>query len=504
MARADFPQALTNLGAVVARTGRPSEAIQVLDRVLARRPDFEAARFNRGTAYHTLRRLDEAEADFRHILERRPGHADALNELGRVLLTQARPQDAATLFRDGQARHPDDPRFPANLASALERLNDLAGAEAAVETALALAPDAPVLLYLRASLAHRQGRLDEARGHLEAMLAGELSEEHRGEALCERGEVLDKLEESAAAFRAFAEGNALRAGRPAARNADGERFLERVAQAREGLTAQRIAAMAARAPADTRTAPVFFVGFPRSGTTLMERALKACPEIVTTDERSPLAPVLDELSQGGSYPESLDELTGEEIVALRENFWASAVVTLGPLEERLLVDKMPLNLVNLGLANGLFPEARVLVALRDPRDACLSCYMQRFQFSDAMVNFLDLERTARTYAAVMDLWLANRERLSLPWLEYRYEDLVEDLEGTVKGVLDFIGLPWRHEVLDYAEATKDEAVTTPSYRRVSEAVDRAAVGRWRRYREELAPVLPLLEPFVRALGYPDD
>ncbi len=504
MARGDFPQALTNLAAVLTQSNRPAEAVELLDRVLARRPDFEAARFNRGTAYYALRRLSEAEADFRHIVERQPDHAAALNELGRVLLKQTRATEAAELFGEGHRQHPLDARFLANLASALERLNDLAGAESAAEKAVALDPDAPGLLYLRASLEHRLGRLAEARAHLDDMLRGELREEHRSEALFELGEVLDKLGETGGAFRAFTDANALRARNPAAKGADGARFLARVAAAREGFTKERIAAIAARAPVCERLAPVFFVGFPRSGTTLMERALKAHPEIVTTDERSPLTPVLAELSESGDYPEDLERLTGKEIKQLQDRFWAEAEAILGQLGERRLVDKMPLNIVNLGLANCLFPDARALVALRDPRDSCLSCFMQRFQFTDAMINFLDLERTATTYAAVMELWLQYRDGLSLPWLAYRYEDLVEDFQGTLKEALDFIGLPWHEDVMAYAERAKDQVITTPSYRQVTGGIHKKAAGRWRRYRDELAPILPLLRPLVENFGYPED
>ena len=502
-ARPDFPEARNNLAAILTHTDRPAEAVELLDGVLARRPDFEPARFNRGTACYALRRLDEAEADFRHILARRSGHAGALNELGRVLLKQTRVREAAELFREGHRLYPRDLRFLANLVSTLELLNDLAGAEAAIEQARALAPGDPALLYMQATLDHRAGRLDEARGRLNRFLGGEISQEHRSEALFELGEVLDKLGEAGEAFRAIAQANALRARHPAARGADGARFLARVARARAGFTRETVRAVAARAPACERS-PVFFVGFPRSGTTLMERALKAHPGIVTTDERSPLAPILAELTASGGYPQDLERLTGGEIGALQGRFWAAAEAQHGPLEGRLLVDKMPLNIVNLGLANGLFPEARALVALRDPRDACLSCVMQRFQFNDAMANFLDLERTAAAYVAVIELWLHYRQALSLAWLEYRYEDLVADFRGTLEGVLDFIGVGWHEEVMAYAERAKEQVITTPSYRQVTDEVRTRAAGRWRRYRSELADVLPVLQPLIDAFGYDRD
>ena len=129
--------------------------------------------------------------------------------------------------------------------------------------------------------------------------------------------------------------------------------------------------------------------------------------------------------------------------------------------------------------------------------------MQRFQYTDAMVNFSDLERTAATYAAVMDLWRHYREVVSLPWHEYRYEDMVEDFEGVLRGTLAFIGLPWHDDVLAYREKAAQDAITTPSYRQVTREIYTSAAGRWRRYHEALAPILPILQPFTAAFGYPE-
>jgi tetratricopeptide (TPR) repeat protein len=485
--RPEFPEALNNLGSVLLRMNRPAEALESLQLAVAQKPDFLAARFNRGTACYELRKLAEAESDFRVVLERHPEHPGALNELGRVLLNQTRAAEAAELFCRGHRRHPKDARFLVNLATALEALNDLSGAEEAANMALKLQPKAPPLIYGLASLEHRRGRLAEARDRLQALLAQPLADELRAEALMELGQVLDGLGDTGAAFRAVAEGNALRAGSPAARRVDGGRFLQRVAASRSWFT----------------RAPIFFVGFPRSGTTLMERALKAHPRILTTDERSPLTAVLRRVVQGGAYPGALECLTDEQLETLRDLFWTRAEALLGPLEGRVVVDKFPLNIVHLGLANGLFPEARVVVALRDPRDACLSCFMQRFQFNDAMVNFCDLQRTAATYGAVMDLWRHYRGVLSLPWHEYRYEDMVEDFEGVLRGVLAFIGLPWHEDVMAYREKVAQQAITTPSYRQVTREIYKSAAGRWRGYQEALAPILPTLQPFAADFGYPE-
>ncbi|MEE8534884.1 MAG: tetratricopeptide repeat protein [Kiloniellales bacterium] len=492
-----------NLGNALLALGRPDEAVGAFATALDRDPEFDLARFNRGTAHYALRRLGLAEVDFRATFARQPDNADALNNLGAVLLKQNRITEAADCFRRGREHHPEDATFAVNLASALEMSNDLEGAEAAARAAVEAIPEAAAPRLVLARVERRNGRLQEARGHLDAALSMTLSNEDRIEALFELGLVLDHGDDAEAAFAAFAEANRLRRESPDARRLDGGRFLDRVAACQSFFTVERLRDFAGRAARDPAPAPVFFVGFPRSGTTLMEQAMKAHPGLATTGEASPLAPLLAELRRRGGYPEMLDKRSGSDLDAMRRGFWKGAEQIVGPLEGRRLVDKLPLNIVDLGFANLLFPEARVVVALRDPRDVCLSCLMQRFSLNEAMVNFLDLERTAETYAAVMGLWRHYREALTLTWMEYRYEDLVEDFEGVVRTVLDFIGVGWDEAVAGYPEAAAGEIVTTPSDRDVVDPQHRHAVGRWRRYAEALGPVRDELAPSVAAFGYPE-
>ena len=498
-----FVEALNNLGALLLSLGRASEALPILDQVLILSTGLLSARFNRGIGCFALGRYREAEAEFRLVLKARPGQAEALNELGRSLLKQSKADEAAALFRDGARRHPTDPRILVNLARALELCNDLTGAEDAATSALQLEPNSPALIYALASLEYRRGKLQQARSRLEDLLSMEgLSEEERSEALMEMGLVLDELGDATAAFAAFIKGKSLRLRFQAVRTADGDRFLARMEKARGWFTKERISRISQRFPGNGGASPVFFVGFPRSGTTLLEQALKAHPHIVTTDEHSPLEAVMRELRSVGSYPESLEKLSGDDLARLRRRFDEEAELAFGPLAGRLLFDKTAMNIVHLGLINCLFPVARIVVALRDPRDVCLSCFMQRFSLSGAMVNFLDLGKTAETYRAVMGLWLHYREVISLPWLEIRYEDLVEDFEGRLRELTEFIGLPWHADVLSFRERPGQPAATTPSYRQVTRDIYKTSVGRWRRYQDGLGPVLPLLTPLVEAFGYP--
>ena len=176
-------------------------------------------------------------------------------------------------------------------------------------------------------------------------------------------------------------------------------------------------------------------------------------------------------------------------------------LTLDDLEDRLLLDKLPLNLVETGLINVLFPDAKIIVALRDPRDVCLSCFMQGFDLNIGMVNFLWWERTVELYANVMDLWLHVREMLTLPFIEVRYEDTVRDLEGQARRMLDFLGLEWDDRVIRFYEAARKKAILTPSFAAVTKPVHTGAIGRWRNYAGPVERVAGTLQPYIKAFGY---
>jgi hypothetical protein len=165
---------------------------------------------------------------------------------------------------------------------------------------------------------------------------------------------------------------------------------------------------------------------------------------------------------------------------------------------------LPLHIVELGLINVIFPEARVIVALRDPRDACLSCLMQHFTPNAAMVNFANLDHTTELYERVMDLWLHLRDVITLPYLEVRYEDTVADLESQARRMLEHLGQPWDDAVLRHHEQAADHVISTPSYAAVSEPVHRRAIQRWRNYETHLEPYLDRLTRFIEAFGYDDD
>ncbi|HED15649.1 MAG TPA: sulfotransferase [Gammaproteobacteria bacterium] len=254
---------------------------------------------------------------------------------------------------------------------------------------------------------------------------------------------------------------------------------------------------------------VFLVGFPRSGTTLTEQILGSCPDFIITDELPILSRITEDIGsvigRPFTYPDDVASLSRNDIQMLRSTYWHRMEESLRgvSLKGKYLLDKLPLNLRHLGLIERLFPEARVLVALRDPRDVCISCYMQAFSLNPAMAQFLGIEDTAEFYAVVMGLWLHYRGVLNIKVLETRYEDIVDDLEGTARRILAFVGVEWEPEVMRFYESARKRHIHTPSYESVVQPIYRKSIGRWKRYKKQIAPIIPVLEPFLCEFGYSD-
>jgi hypothetical protein len=259
-------------------------------------------------------------------------------------------------------------------------------------------------------------------------------------------------------------------------------------------------------PPDDKPSPLFLVGFPRSGTTLTEQALASLDQIVPSDEKPFLSHLIRELpaflNRPFSYPEDLGKLNTEELVKLRTRYWTLVDSMIGmPGNGKILLDKLPLNIIDLGMVYRLFPDARVIVVIRDPRDCCLSCFMQPFKLNQSMVNFLSLEQSAKFYAVIMDLLAHYREALDLQFLEIRYEDLVADFETEARRLIDFSGEDWDDTVLRYFEHARKRNVSTPSYSAVASPVYSRAIGRWQNYTQQMHPVLKILEPYINKFGY---
>jgi Flp pilus assembly protein TadD len=258
------------------------------------------------------------------------------------------------------------------------------------------------------------------------------------------------------------------------------------------------AAKIERLPHGDRAAPVLLVGFPRSGTTLLDTFLMGHPDVSVIEEIEFLHPLERIL---GAMPQ-LPERTTDQLEEARSAYLAEMDLHLPDNRGRLIVDKLPLKLLAAPYLHAIFPDLKIIFAQRHPCDCVLSCFMQAFALNNAMACFLDIRDSADYYDAILSFWERARETLGLKVHTVVYEALIEDSEASLRPLTEFLGLDWQEGLLDHRATAKARgAISTPSFDQVLQPLNRKASGRWRRYEKQLEPVLPVLLSWAEQLGY---
>ncbi|BDS06004.1 hypothetical protein NT6N_10440 [Oceaniferula spumae] len=253
--------------------------------------------------------------------------------------------------------------------------------------------------------------------------------------------------------------------------------------------------------------PALLTGFPRSGTTLMEQVLDAHPQIVSTEEKDLMAreilpSIHGKLSAEHSLLEVLDQISHATVEKKRKFVWSAFETLSGQsLGGMTHVDKNPAYNLLIPLYLRLFPETKLLIALRDPRDVLLSCYLRYLPLNPVSVTFLTLESTAHRYALDMTAWLKFSEMISNPWVEVRYEDMVGNMEVEARKICQTLGLEWHDDILRYREKLQHKQVTSPTYADVKKPIYKRSLNRWKNYEKHLEPQFETLAPFLEAYGY---
>jgi tetratricopeptide (TPR) repeat protein len=365
------------------------------------------------------------------------------------------------------------------------------------------------VLFQEAALRRAQGRPEEAETLFRDLLANPAtSKEARIRALYELGGILDGAGQYDAAMAAWQEAKTLYAAHAAPFKADLQHMQSRAREMEQAITTEvldRWRADAARLQPARRIA--LLCGHPRSGTTLLEQVLDAHSDIISAEETKLMhdeayLPLIRDLPEGTGILPALESVSPALISQVRKNYFHCADLLLRrPIGGRLLIDKNPsLNLM-IPIVARIFPETKFLVALRDPRDVVMSCFMQALPLTAVSSAYLTLESTVNQYANVMGFWLQMRPRLGNQWLEVRYEEMVDDLPAIAHAVLGFLGVGYEENVLKFHEHARTKRVHSPSHADVKKPLYRTAVGRWRNYQKYLEPHMAGLERLLAAFNY---
>lgn len=476
----------------LAVSGRPREALAVLDGVLRQNPKTPPAL---RVSAEILLAMGAVEPALQ-VLERFRGLAPNA-AVGHLLSAQAQElardhEAAAASLETAHRLRPELPDPPALRARLAERANDLDGARVWVDLALRADPNHPTARMMDGKLHARTGKHAEAVQTLRKLAAdanamARLAPAMRSAVHHEIGQALDKSGDYANAWEAFGHASRERANDPSWAQTDARQAFDRIERTRSMVRSQFLESCPAAGEAsEPSPRVVFLVGLPRSGTTLTERVLAGCPGVMPTDEQTPLGPVLIELRKRspGGYHECLPDLTDEDFAALRTLYFEHARRLLGEIPvDGVLLDKLPLNLIDLPLIARLFPASPLVMALREPLDACLSNAQQLMAPNPSMKALGELGTGSEYAAALLGMWCEARERLRMPWIESRYEDLVSDPDTATARLIAHCGLKAGE---GGAMPARSEAIIgTPSYEAVTAPINTRAVGRWAKYGDAI-------------------
>jgi tetratricopeptide (TPR) repeat protein len=460
---------LNALGECFSRLGRSREAVETFDAALKLTPDARL-HFGRALALEDLSALEAARAGFEQAVALNPAHSEALARLAVLAMQRGDTKAARALAGRSLAIDPRDPAARIALASAALQEKDMATAEIQVSALVQDRTLGPV---------------------------------NRAFALSLAGDILDAQDRTTEAFAAYGASKAVQRDAFAPAMAGFETVRERETRLAEYFRRADAAQWQGTSATPART-HVFLVGFPRSGTTLLEQVLAAHPDVTATQERACLMDSAQEFFGANANLDRLAVLPEAELESWRKAYWKRVAEREPVLTKPVFVDKMPLNAVFLPLIAKLFPSAKILLALRDPRDVVLSCFRRRFAMNAGMVEFTGLDTSAAYYVAVMSLIEVYRQKLSLDILETRHEKLIADFDGETRRLCDFLGLEFQDEMRAFAARAREQNIDTPSGAQLARGLSDAGLEQWRRYRLQMEPVLPILAPFVARFGYPEN
>ena len=505
--------------------GEMDEAIAAYRAAITFDPGDVGSWNNLANIYAEQQAFDAAIHAFERAITLAPRDVGLYLNLNDVLRRADRSGPRMKVMRDALSLAPEDRRVLTEFAMAQAHVDDLEGAIATLEDTVRRFPEfgeshielgrlyetlnriddmarlvesvdragaPPEAAFLFAWRAQREHAFDEA-----AELAESIPESvHPMRRFHLIGQIAERRGDADAAFDACTKMNA--ASLADSRLQSGQTFRERV----DADLARWTDDWAQTWPADRQgernpRAPIFLVGFPRSGTTLLDTMLMGIERLSVLEER----PMIAEIARTIGSDADVAALPTEQLDLLREHYFQHAARE-GWDQDRWLVDKHPLNMARVPLILRLFPDARFILAERHPYDVVLSCFMANFQLNFAMRSFTTLEEAALTYDSVFRAWKRSIDVLPVAWKAVRYERLVENPRVELEPLIAWLGLDWDDRVLDHASTARSRGrVRTASYAQIGEELYSRATYRWRRYARHLEPVMPILAPWAEEMGY---
>lgn len=490
-----------NLGIVNLNLKKFDEAAKYFEKSIKLKKNFTVAICNLGIALNNLNKVQQAKEKFSFVIELDPKNILANYNLGCIFKREGNQLEAEKyLFKAINL----SPKFlPAynNLLEIFDKSNQNTKLDEFLQKAENIFPNNPVIILFRARHFYKIKKYNDVIKLLINVKFDQSEIFHEQAKLEIIAKSYDHLKDFENSFNYFVKSNDV-SGKINPFNADKNIFFNLVEKKLNFFTNKNLKNWK-KIGSQNLQDPIFLVGFPRSGTTLLDTILRTHPLIDVIEEK----PIVDrfvvkleeEINSDLSKLANIDE---KFYIKMRKTYLDLRKESHDVDPKKLCIDKMPLNLIFIGEIIRFFPNAKFIFALRHPYDCVLSCFMQNFRLNNAMATFLKLEDAAKSYNLVMTLWENLRNNIDIKYHQIKYEDLVADFDNTVKNLLKFLEVDWDQSLKKFYEtAGKRGIMNTPSYNQVSQPIYSKSINRWKNYETKFENLKVLLDPWVKKFNY---
>ena len=452
---------------------------------------------NLGKIYLKLNEFITARKYFSVSLRINPNNASTHNTLGITFATENMENLAVKHFLNASELDQKflDPIY--NLLEIYEKTNKFNSLKNLVKQKIKLFPSDHIILFYQSYLFEKDSKLDKALNTLRKIDFSEINLEWEVKAKFRIADIYHKSKNYGKAFNYFNYAN-----KTILKNINPDKFTNNIFLNEVNKYIKYSASSSSLNYDHKEKFPFnicFHVGFPRSGTTLIDAVLNSHSKIEVMEE----VPIVDTICKNLNL-ENLDSITSKEQKQARL-FYQNSIQqqNIGTnLYNKIIIDKFPLNLIRIKFIHNLFPNTAFIMSVRHPLDCILSCFTQNFLLNSAMINFLDLERAAILYDKVMQIWQNSSKLININIHIIKYEDLISNFDNETKKMITFLGLDWEENIKNYKKLLiKKERIRTPSYSQVIKPIYFSSINKWKNYEKELSPIRPIVQKWITYFNY---
>ncbi len=498
----NLPELNNNLGLIYLNLNDVEKSINYFEKAINLKKDYIFAYTNLGMAYVNLKQVAKAKESYLKAIEIDPNNLLANYNFANLLKRLGDHENSEFYYKKAIDIDPNYLPSYNNVMDLYDKSNQNNELKKLINSADKIFPNNQVIKSFKAKLLYKEKNYKEVVNLLEKIefLPDQIVQKQASYEVLAKS--YDKLGNYSEAFKLFRMLNDIMDQRKD-KNVDKKIYLKTTQDRLDFFSDPKISNWQPFKVLDKKKDPYFLIGFPRSGTTLLDTILRSHPSIEVLEEIPIINKFIDLLYINKNFNLSnLENINPNLIKEMREFYFSQIETYKKEKEKKITIDKMPLNIVHVGEILRFFPNAKFILALRHPYDCVLSCFMQNFMLNHAMANFLDLDDSSKLYNLTMSLWKKYIKAFKVDYHIIKYEDVISNFDETIKNLLSFLDVSWSEDVKKfYKTAEKRGMINTPSYNQVSQPIYSNSMYRWKNYEKEFTKSKDLLDNWVKEFKY---